>query len=558
MSSNSASPPNVPNEKLMPANWVVGHDEMSEMIRSREWSATPLGALDTWPQVLRTAVNLIMASSFPMAILWGSDLTLIYNDAYRVIAAEKHPEAMGRPTHEVWPEVWGFSKPICDQVMARGETVHLEDQLFHIARRDSIMEDAYFTLSCSPISEEGGQVVGTLVVLQETTPRLLLEGRLKQANETLAVQLAERKQAEEALRKSTEKNLEILESISDAFFSLDDDMVVKYFNHAAERMLNRKASEVIGRRLFDAFPEARGSVFEENYSECIRSKTALSFEAELAVAPYENWYEVRVYPEKNGISVFFQVITERKQAEEQIRVLNGRLQHQVAELEAANSELDAFTYSVAHDLRGPIRHIESFSRIVMDKFRENLDEDGWGYLRRVREASLKMDRLISDLLNLSHASRQNLATADVDLGDIASDIAASLNEQSADRKVEFLIAGTLRAAVDPHLIRIVFDNLLGNAWKFTSKTENARIEFGVLGQNGNSVYYIKDNGVGFDPEYADKLFKPFQRLHADKDFEGTGIGLAIVERIIRRHGGKIWAEGQVDKGATFYFTLPQK
>lgn len=250
-----------------------------------------------------------------------------------------------------------------------------------------------------------------------------------------------------------------------------------------------------------------------------------------------------------------------KLSEEKISRLNEELGESVVKLEAANMELEAFSYSVSHDLRAPLRHISGFAGSLVEDYAASLDGQGRDYLVRIQRGAEKMNRLIDDLLRLSQISRQEMKRGDVNLSKMAYSIVSDLREADPGRKVDINVMEGIETNADLRLIEIVLSNLLGNAWKFTSKTENARIEFGAIKNTPlqpsgeGTVYYVRDNGSGFSPEFSEKMFLPFHRLYPAKEFEGTGIGLAIVERIIRRHGGRVWAEGEVGKGATFYFTL---
>lgn len=252
--------------------------------------------------------------------------------------------------------------------------------------------------------------------------------------------------------------------------------------------------------------------------------------------------------------LLYHMDTERKKAEERIRKLNESLMHQTAELEVANKELEAFAYSASHDLRAPLRSIDGFSLALLEDYDDKLDQQGKDYLQRVRAGVQRMGQLIDDLLRLSRVTRAEMHRERVNLTALAQEIATALRQSQPEREAEFVIAQGVVAHGDVQLLRILLENLLGNSWKFTSKHLRAKIEFGVMQKEEETVYFVRDDGVGFDMAYADKLFAPFQRLHAE-EFPGTGIGLAIVERIIRRHGGRIWAEGAVERGATFYFTL---
>jgi light-regulated signal transduction histidine kinase (bacteriophytochrome) len=236
------------------------------------------------------------------------------------------------------------------------------------------------------------------------------------------------------------------------------------------------------------------------------------------------------------------------------------------ELEGANRELEAFSYSVSHDLRAPLRSIEGFSQILLEDYSEVLDEDGEDYLGRVRAASQHMDTLIDDLLDLSRVSRGPLRRETVDLSALATGIIDELRRSEPEREVEFVTEEDILAFADANLLTVALENLLSNAWKFTSKNARATIEFGCIPKReadegrgvrspAQTTYFVRDDGVGFEQAYADKLFGAFQRLHAAEEFEGTGIGLATVARIVRRHGGRVWAEGRVGEGATFFFTL---
>lgn len=268
-------------------------------------------------------------------------------------------------------------------------------------------------------------------------------------------------------------------------------------------------------------------------------------------------------------------IAERKRAEAEIQTLNRELEQRVAartaQLEAANRELEAFSYSVSHDLRAPLRAIEGFGKILVEDHAAKLDDGARGYLDRIFSATQRMGQLIEDLLNFSRVSRGDFHLTAVDLSAMAGEIAGNLKKANPQREAEFVISGGLLAEGDERLLRVALENLLGNAWKFTGRTSRCRIEFGALAlgarnaegkrkgapavEPGKTIYYVRDNGAGFAMSYADKLFTPFQRLHNAQEFPGTGIGLATVQRIISRHGGKIWAEGEVGKGATMYFTL---
>jgi signal transduction histidine kinase len=244
-------------------------------------------------------------------------------------------------------------------------------------------------------------------------------------------------------------------------------------------------------------------------------------------------------------------VEERKKAEQ-------ALQFYTKQLEVSNKELESFSYTVSHDLRAPLRSMDGFSKALLEDYAGNLDEQGKKWLENIRSSSQHMGRLIDDILALSRVVRTELKTEKVDLSELARSVAAKLEENEPARRIEFVIMPGIGGTCDHNLLNLVLQNLLGNAFKFTSGSPQASIEFGVNQQDGRKIYFVRDNGAGFDEKYSDKLFKPFQRLHSDKEYPGTGIGLVTVQRIIQRHGGEVWAKGEVNHGATFFFTLDEE
>ncbi len=276
-------------------------------------------------------------------------------------------------------------------------------------------------------------------------------------------------------------------------------------------------------------------------------------------------YSVRAAPSKNRdeVSVLVEAfngmlsqIQEREGALQKAHdELELRVHERTNELNNINKELEAFSYSVSHDLRAPLRAIDGFSQALLEDYGEQLDATGQDHLQRVRLAAQRMSTLIDDMLNLSRVTRSEMRRERLDLSAVCRSIAEELQRGAPDRDVTFVITEGLTVDGDSRLLRVAIENLLGNAWKYTSAHNRARIEFGLKQDNGRPAYFVRDDGAGFDPRYSDRLFGAFQRLHAMTEFPGTGVGLATVQRIIRRHGGEIWAEGAVEKGATFYFTL---
>jgi len=350
----------------------------------------------------------------------------------------------------------------------------------------------------------------------------------------------------------------MLEQMSEGAASISADGVLLYANRRLAEMLALPLPNVVGAPLerFVA-PEDRDALaklFTRPQGEA-RDSGEVTF-----VTGDGRRIEVRVsatpLPETTGqaSTMVATDVTERVRAEEE---LERRVHERTADLARANRELETFAYSVSHDLRAPLRAVDGFSKLVLDEYGEQLDEQGHHYLERVRAGAVRMGNLIDEILQLSRLSRQRFERTPVDLSAVAREIIAELNDADPDREVVVDIQDGLHADADLELARLVLQNLLGNAYKFTSKTETARVRFGANEQDGVPVYLVADNGAGFDMAHAGELFRPFHRLHRDSEFPGDGIGLATVARAIRRHDGAIWAQGAVDHGATFHFTLAQ-
>jgi PAS domain S-box-containing protein len=380
-----------------------------------------------------------------------------------------------------------------------------------------------------------------------------------------------RSQAEEALREAQARLAGIVDSAMDAIITVDEEQRVVLFNRAAERMFRCAAAEAIGQPLDRFLPERFRRAHRAHVRQFGRTHVTKRAMGALG-ALYALRADGQEFPIEASISqietdgrkfytVILRDITERRRAEDEVRRLNEELELRVAErtaqLEAANRELEAFSYSVSHDLRAPLRHINGFSQALLEDYAELLDEAGRGYLEELCGASRQMAQLIDDLLQLARVTRSEMRHEAVSLSELARNALAELRKAEPARAVRASVEDGLTARGDRRLLRVVLDNLLGNAWKFTSKRGEAVVEFGRgRKDDGETVYFVRDNGAGFSMAYADKLFGVFQRLHGAGEFEGTGVGLATVQRIVRRHGGRVWAEGEVDKGATFYFTLP--
>ena len=376
--------------------------------------------------------------------------------------------------------------------------------------------------------------------------------------------VTERKLAEEKMLQTEESFRLLVQGVKDyAILMFDPEGRVVSWNEGAQRIKGYTAAEIIGQNYNRFFtPEdveagepahelemARRNGRFENQGWRVRKDGSRFWAHVIVTTMYGPKGELR------GFSKVARDITERKKAEEEVRALNQSEHQHALELEAANKELEAFSYSVSHDLRAPLRSIDGFSLALIEDYADTLDAEARGHLLRIRAATQRMAQLIDDLLKLARVTRSDMRNEPVDLTAMAKVVLAEFQTLEPERRLECVVQEGVVGSGDPELLRVVLENLLGNAWKFTMKKPRAKIELGMFQRDGQQVYFVRDDGQGFDMAYVSKLFGTFQRLHATTEFPGTGIGLASVRRIIHRHGGRTWAEGLEQKGATFFFTL---
>ncbi len=376
---------------------------------------------------------------------------------------------------------------------------------------------------------------------------------------------SERRRAEEALRQSEKRFRELFENANDIIYTLDLDGNFTSVNKAMERLTGYPREEARAMNIAQLVAPNDHSLINQMIGGKVAENIRTTCELEIiAKDGHRVPLEVSTRPivEEGwpvGVQAIARDIAERKRAEDEIRRLNAELEQRVvertAELEAANRELEAFSYSVSHDLRAPLRGIDGFSQVLLEDYAQELDAQARHYLQRVRAATQRMGELIDALLGLSRVSRGEMRREVVDLSGLAHSIASELQQAQPERSVTFVIEDGVKANGDTRLLRVVLENLLGNAWKFTRQHPNATIEFGKEAAAERPTYFVKDDGAGFDMAYANKLFRAFHRLHPGTEFDGTGIGLVTVQRIVQRHGGVVWAQGAVERGATFYFAL---
>ena len=515
--------------------------QVGALIREKDWSATPLGPFTSWPRSLRNHLSMIFELPTAAIIFWGPDQIQLYNDGYSVIMGPRHPKHLGSTFRECWPEAYDSIIPWMRRVLENGETVEVNRTLVPLTRF-GFTEESYFTFSFSPLRDDAGKIAGILQLVTEVTGELLAQRRATALRE-LSNQTPDAKTSADALRLAAAV---LGKYAADLPFCLlyvvESGDVIKLTLTARagfaeepppipelERAVRERAFIPVANLPTPAFA---APVFAADQQTVVAGLVAgisprLRFDA-----PYRGFLEL----------VCDQLAT---------LMTAARAFTALAEVEDANKELEAFSYSVSHDLRAPLRAIDGFSKALMEDYAAALNDEGRGYLERVRAGTLRMAQLIEDLLGLSRLARAPLRRERVDVTALGRKILAELAERDPERRVESIVAEDLVATADARLVAVVLENLLGNAWKFTAKQPAARVEVG----KDDGAFYVRDNGAGFDLKYAEKMFTPFQRFHADTEYQGTGIGLATVKRVIARHGGRIWAESSPGKGAAFFFTL---
>jgi PAS domain S-box-containing protein len=368
-----------------------------------------------------------------------------------------------------------------------------------------------------------------------------------------------------------DENLALLRLVIDsvpAYIGLvDADERYRLINRRYEEWFLRPSAEITGHRLREIHSPAAYEAMRPYVLRALAGEEVCWERVIEDLTGRRHWLEMHYVPHRcdgERADGFFSLvfdITERRDNEEAVRKLNAeldlRVKERTAELMDANKELEAFSYSVSHDLRAPLRALDGYSQTLLEDYAGRLDEPARHCLRRIRAAATRMARTIDDLLELARLSRRQLGCQSVDLGQLAHRIMRDLHSSAPQRHLEFVAPARLAGWGDPSLLRAALTNLLDNAWKYTRNCSQAHIEFGRTERNGEPIWFVRDNGVGFDMAYAGRLFEAFQRLHPESEFEGSGIGLAIVQRIVRRHGGRIWAESAPGQGATFHFTLSE-
>jgi PAS domain S-box-containing protein len=369
--------------------------------------------------------------------------------------------------------------------------------------------------------------------------------------------ITQRKNAEEEILQKNQQILDILDRITDGFIALDSNFCYTYVNRQIGEMTERDPAAMIGRCIWDEYPDVVGSATWLAFNKAFSEQRYVREED--YYAPLRLWQEMHIYPSPEGLFVFIRNISDQKQAEASLQALAAQLEQKVIErtvqFEQANAELESFSYSVSHDLRAPLRAVHGYSSMLLEMTAGKFDENTLRIINRILSATNVMGKLIDDLLSFSRTGRREMIRVKVNMNALVDE---SIKELEAERPGLTITRHKLPGCTgDPAMLKQVWLNLIGNAVKYSSKQEHSEVVIGYKSEARRQIYFVKDNGVGFDMAYVHKLFGVFQRLHGHNEFEGTGIGLAFVKKIVEKHDGKTWAESEVGKGASFYFSLPK-
>lgn len=545
-------------------HFIRGGGEMGALTRSFDWSRTSIGSPEQWQQSLRTTLGIVLHSAFPMFLFWGEDLICFYNDAFRPSLGTdgKHP-ALGKKGTEVWPEIWDFIGPLLKKVMDSGEPVWFEDQLVPFFRNGKI-EDIYWTFSYSPVYDDGGQINGVFVTCTETTQKVLVFNQLHDSERRF-------------------QNL-VTDATVGIIVLIGKDMVVEIVNDAYGQLVGRSREELLGKPLFSVVPET------EPYFRSIHEEVRTTGESVyLSEHPYfvfvngekkEGFLNLVYQPYRGGdghvegVMVLCQDVTAQVTAKLKMEEIVAERTRELAaanrHLQRSNAELAQFAYIASHDLQEPIRKVATFTQMLEAALGDTTDRQQH-YLGKIKNASARMLLLIRDVLTFSQLSRDTDLVRETDLGAIIDNVVDDL-ELLIDQKQATVTYGKLPVVeAVPLQMSQLFGNLISNALKFTRADSNPVITIsGTLLDTAalksypmldtRCAYYhmqVSDNGIGFDQHYAEQIFEIFQRLHGKKEFEGTGIGLAMCKKILQNHHGHIYATSETGQGATFHILIPE-
>jgi signal transduction histidine kinase len=545
-------------------NFLIADGEMARLTREKDWSQTALGSPEGWQQSLKTLIDVVLNSKFPMFLFWGPELICFYNDAYRPSLGVdgKHPSILGMRAEEAWTEVWDIIKTLTDQVMSGGEAIWNEDQLVPIYRNGKI-EDVYWTYSYSPVKNESGEVAGVLVTCTETTEKVNTLHKLKESHQQLAFTIEAAELGTFDFNPVT-NYFSANQQLKDWFgFSQEGEIFLQDAINQVVESDRQQVADTIAKSLeyssggkYETLCTIVNAVTQEE--RVVQGKGIVSFDSN------HNAYRLNGTLQDVTKQIRFQ-----KQLEKQVKDRTKELAQNILDLDKMNKELQSFAYISSHDLQEPLRKIQTFVTRILEKEYANLSETGKDYFKRMKNAAERMQTLIDDLLAYSrtHTSEKNFSI--VNIGEIVDEIVRDLREEIEQKEAIIIRERMCNLSIIPFQFRQLFYNLISNSLKFAKTDTPSQINITseiVEGRTINTdkvnkdISYchivFRDNGIGFAAEYNEKIFELFQRLHGRNEYEGTGIGLAIVKKIVENHNGIITAKGEEGKGAIFDIYIP--
>lgn len=549
--------------KTNPLYFLENGGEMGELIRNKDWSDTKIGLPITWSQSLQTTISIVLNSPFPMFIFWGEELICFYNDAYRPSLGSngKHPSILGMPAKEAWSEIWDEISPMIELVTKEGEAVWRENQLIPIFRNGQ-MEDVYWTFSYSPVKDESDNVAGVLVVCTDNTKAV---------------------KAADNLRESEHRFREIADLSPIWMWITDAEVNVEYANQELLDYIGIEHYSDFTGQVWESLvhPEDIDLVYKA-FAKGVRYQTKFSVEYRVKNADtgdYE-WFLIKGVPklQDGKVTGFIGTGTNidkhksfSEKLKEEVASHTKELAQSNSQLEKMNSELQSFAYISSHDLQEPLRKIQMFAGVLLEREYENLSAKGKNKFERIQSAANRMQTLINDLLAFSRTDTEERVFETMDLKGLLADAKNDLREEIQNKNASIELTGNCNIEVVPFQFRQLLYNIMSNSLKYSK--ENTAPIIKITGKIVNSsdidddrltkgVNYahisLSDNGIGFDNDYSDKIFEVFQRLHTRQDYAGTGVGLAIVKKIVQNHKGFISAKGIPGEGSVFEIYIPDK
>ncbi|WP_051941901.1 sensor histidine kinase [Maribacter forsetii] len=536
--------------------------EMGRLMREKNWSSTPLGPPDGWPQSLRTTINILLNSPFPMFLFWGDRLKGFYNDAYRPILGTegKHPTILGLNGKAAWAEIWEDIKPMLEVVTKKGESIWRENLMIPIFRNGR-MEDVYWTFSYSPVKDEEGKVSGVLVIVTETTEAVLAERRLKES----------------------ERRFREMANLSPVWIWITDKEInIEYANLALLNYVGvENEADFTGQVWVDVVHPDDLDVVFKGFGKAVEDKSDFTLEYRVKrkkTGNYE-WFKVLGVPKfEEGEMVGFigtgmNIDKQKSFADElkrEVDIRTKELADSNDKLEAMNKELQSFAYISSHDLQEPLRKIQMFAEVLMENEFDKLSTSGKAKFEKIQNAANRMQSLINDLLSYSRTDTEKRVYEVIDLKELVDDVKNDLAEELKKKHGNITLLQSCEIEVVPFQFRQLMYNLLSNAVKYSKNdvSPNVTINTEII-TNAKSVdislknikeyvrITITDNGIGFEEQFAEKIFEVFQRLHSKQEYVGTGIGLAIVKKIVQNHNGVISAKGILNEGSVFEIVMPK-